>query len=49
MAAFSAMGVRSVGTISVRRGGVNWKMGKLTWDQAVAWSGENQAPENAIA
>jgi hypothetical protein len=23
-------------TISARRGGVNWKMGKLTWDQIVA-------------
>jgi hypothetical protein len=39
-AAVSATGVRSVGTISVRRHGVNWKMGKLTRDQAVARSGQ---------
>jgi hypothetical protein len=27
--AFAAMGVRSDGTISAHRGGVNWKMGKI--------------------
>jgi hypothetical protein len=26
-------------TISARRGGVNWKMDKLTRDQTVAWRG----------
>jgi hypothetical protein len=27
---------KSQRTISARHGGVNWKMGKLTWDQLVA-------------
>jgi hypothetical protein len=35
-AAFSAMGTTQRHHISVRQGGVNWKMGKLAWDQAVA-------------
>jgi hypothetical protein len=36
--AFSAQGARSVGTISAHCRGVNWKMAKLTRDQAVGHS-----------
>jgi hypothetical protein len=32
---FQPKGARSVGTISAHCRGVNWKMGKLTWDQTV--------------
>jgi hypothetical protein len=31
--------IKSRRTISARRGGVNWKIDKLTPDQAVAWQG----------
>src|ERR1700691_3760350 len=35
---------KSQRTISARHGGVNWKMGKLTWDQVVARGLVNQPP-----
>jgi hypothetical protein len=38
MPAFAAVGARSDGTISAHRGGVNWKMGKLTGVEAVGRS-----------
>src|SRR5712672_4699347 len=40
---------KSKRTISARRGGVNWKMDKLTRGQAVAWRGPRSAADSSAA